>query len=296
MKLAIEHKIVLAMTAVTAVVIAVLASLAQANAMQVAIAAIVGLLLSTVAGMTIMKSIVKPFLRTHEEVHRNWVADTSHELRTPLAILRAQIEALQDGVQQPNAKTLNVLHKEVMHLSKMVDFLHDLAKSDLGELKYEMVPVDISSVLEDALEAFEERMQSKEISIDAGSITEGPRIIKADADRLKQLFINLLENSYRYTKRGGKIKISLQEQGDNLSVIFDDTEPSVPDEILEKIFERFIRGEGSRSRQTGGTGLGLAICKTIAEGHGGTIAASHSPLGGLQIRITIPLERSAVHV
>lgn len=233
-------------------------------------------------------------LEQHEKAHRQWVADTSHELRTPIAILRAQVEALQDGVHAPSGKTLGVLHSEIMGMTRLVDDLYDLAKSDVGQLGFNLVPVDAGSVLQEAVEAFDERFRSKNIELDSSGIDKAPLVVTADGDKLKQLFRNIIGNSLRYTDAGGTLKVSTQVENGQLHVLFDDTKPGVEETVLPKIFDRFYRTESSRNRSLGGAGLGLAICKTITEAHGWAINAANSALGGLRIEIVLPLERSAV--
>lgn len=233
-------------------------------------------------------------LEEQDRVHRQWIADTSHELRTPIAVLRAQVEALQDGVQEANPRTLSVLHGEIMTLSKLVDDLYLLAKADVGKLRYDFVPVDLNGLLLDLVEAFDDRFVSKQIELEVESL-DRPRIIDADSSRLRQLFHNLLENSLRYTNSGGKVRITLKDEAGLATVWIDDTPPGISDELLPKIFERFFRAELSRSRDFGGAGLGLAICRTIVEGHHGNIAAMHSPLGGLRVEIKFPLAEGRTH-
>ncbi|HEY9785617.1 MAG TPA: ATP-binding protein [Candidatus Obscuribacterales bacterium] len=233
-------------------------------------------------------------LDQQQKAQKQWMIDTSHELRTPIAILRAQIEAFQDGVQRVTPKTLAILHSEVMALNKLVSDLHELARSDLGEFKCSFVPVDVMSVLQDSLESFNERYRDKNIEVEA-PLDGASFVLKADATRLRQLFNNLLENALRYTNPGGKLQISHQTNDDGICLTFDDSPPGVADELLPKIFERFFRGEQSRSRTLGGTGLGLAICQTIVEAHKGQIEAQHSPLGGLRILVRLPAGREANH-
>ena len=230
-------------------------------------------------------------LEQHDRSHRQWIADTSHELRTPLAVLRAQVEALQDGVQEANPKTLAVLHNEIMTLNKLVDDLYLLAKSDVGKLQYHFVPVDAAALVLDVLEGFEERFNAKTIEVDKSAISALPVacVIEGDSSRLRQLFSNLFENSLRYTDAGGKLRVVAHEDGNALVLWFDDSHPGIADAHLPKIFERFFRGDLSRSRDFGGAGLGLAICRTIVDGHGGTISAFNSPLGGLRVELRFPL-------
>jgi two-component system sensor histidine kinase BaeS len=114
-------------------------------------------------------------------------------------------------------------------------------------------------------------------------------LIDADEERIHQLFNNLLENSCRYTDSGGKIRVTLVHSENRSIIDFDDSPPAVPDGQLEKLFQRFFRVDGSRNRATGGAGLGLALCREIVLAHGGTVEADHSPLGGLRIRVALPL-------
>jgi two-component system sensor histidine kinase BaeS len=227
-------------------------------------------------------------LQQQDLAKKQWITDTSHELRTPVAVLRAQVEAFQDGVQQPNPRTLEVLHAEIIQLGKLVDDLHDLAKSDLGQLRYNFVPVDVAAVLSDAVDAFSERMASKRIAVETATIDEMSCVIEADGTRLKQLFCNLLENSFRYTSQHGRIRISCQQAPQAVTICFDDSEPGVKPEQLPKLFDRFFRGDQSRSRSHGGAGLGLAICRSIVEAHNGTITAARSELGGVRMTICLP--------
>lgn len=229
-------------------------------------------------------------LHQQDMAKKQWITDTSHELRTPIAVLRAQIEALQDGVQQSNTKTLGVLHGEVIMLGKLVEDLHDLAKSDMGQLRYDFVPVDVGAIIQDVIEAFTERFTSKGISVDAGSIADLRCVIEADSTRLKQLFSNLFENSLRYTNSGGQFRISAEQQPGELIIYVDDSEPSVSDSSIGMIFDRFYRTESSRSRVYGGAGLGLPICKAITEAHGGKMTAGKSELGGLRVAVYLPIK------
>jgi two-component system sensor histidine kinase BaeS len=244
------------------------------------------------ADFEVSKQIEQPRSATaQEQDQKQWMADTSHELRTPIAILRAQVEAFQDGVQEVNPKTLQVLHTEIMGLSKLVDDLYWLSRFDVGSLKHSFVPVDVVSTLQDVSDLFEERYAEKELTIDKSGITSESCTVYADNDRMRQVFINLLENSLRYTDKGGKLKFSIEKSPTAVVLRFDDSHPGIPEDLMPKVFDRFFRVEPSRSRELGGSGLGLAICKTILEAHSGSITASKSDLGGIRIEITLPTAR-----
>ena len=223
-----------------------------------------------------------------EGARRNFFANVSHELRTPLAVLRGELEAIQDGVRRFTPESIPSLQAEVATLTKLVDDLHQLSMSDEGALAYQKTSLDIITLLEVAAGAFRERFASRQLSIQV-SLPEQAMIF-GDRDRLMQLFNNLLENSLRYTDSGGSLHITARRSGRMLVIDFADSAPGVSDEQLARLCERFYRAEGSRNRASGGSGLGLAICLNIVAAHGGTLRADHSPFGGVSIKVELPLE------
>ena len=229
-------------------------------------------------------------LERNQQMRRDLMADISHELRTPLAVLRGELEAIQDGIRKFTPDSIASLQAEVATLTKLVEDLHQLSMSDEGALTYQKSSVDIINLLEVAAGAFRERFASRGLSIGV-SLPESATIF-GDRDRLMQLFNNLLENSLRYTDSGGGLQISASQSGQMLILDFADSAPGVTDEQLERLVERFYRTEGSRNRASGGSGLGLAICLNIVAAHGGTLRAGHSPLGGVSIKVELPLERN----
>lgn len=228
-------------------------------------------------------------LQRHEQTRRQWVADTSHELRTPLAILRSEVEALLDGIREPTPERLRSLHAEILGLGKLVDDLHELSIHDLGALNYRMEKLDLAELAVDIAGGFTPRFQANNIQF----ISPPPSIqiirISGDAWRLRQLLRNLLENSLRYTDADGTCQLEIHRT-DTLAVVdIRDSAPGVADDALERLCERFFRADKSRSRALGGTGLGLAIAKSIVDAHGGRLEARHSPLGGVWMRVELPL-------
>lgn len=227
-------------------------------------------------------------LERNEASRRQWVADISHELRTPLAVLRGEVEALQDGVRQPTPESIASLHTEILHLGRLVDDLYQLALSDVGGLNYRKQDLDLGALVTEVAGGYRESFQQHRLELSV-TAPEGPLPVFADPERLHQLFANLLENSLRYTDPGGRLTITLAAQPQGAAVDLFDSAPGVAEGDLDKLFERLYRAEGSRSRATGGAGLGLAICRNIVEAHGGTIGARPSPLGGVWIRVELPL-------
>jgi two-component system sensor histidine kinase BaeS len=231
-------------------------------------------------------------LENNEKNRKQWVADISHELRTPLSVLRGEVEALQDGIRRPDPQTLGILHGEVMQLERMVSDLYELSMSDVGALNYKRVEVNPIGILEGTVESFEHRLSEKELKLTLHHGGVHSCTLLADPERLQQLFTNLLENSLRYTDGPGMIHVNLMLGKEYLTVTIEDSTPTVPKEHLGQLFDRFYRVEGSRNRKTGGAGLGLAICKNIVEAHEGKITAESSLLGGIMIKIELPLALS----
>lgn len=227
-------------------------------------------------------------LERNEQLRRRWVADISHELRTPLAVLRGEIEAVQDGVRQLGPQTLEVLHSEILHLSRLVEDLYELSLADIGALTYRKQILDWAHLVHQVVESYREQLADHGLVLST-ALAQWPMPLFGDQERLRQLLTNLLHNTLRYTDTGGRLEVVLQACGDIYRLRMTDSAPGVPAEALPRLFERLFRVEDSRNRAHGGAGLGLALCKSIVEAHGGTIQAVASPLGGLEIIIDLPV-------
>ncbi|WP_263262275.1 ATP-binding protein [Pseudomonas sp. RIT-PI-S] len=228
-------------------------------------------------------------LERNEQVRREFMADVSHELRTPLSILRGELEAIEDGVRTLDQGSVKSLQGEVRMLSKLVDDLYELSLADVGALAYRKLPCDPSELLADCVATFNDRYTERGLRLDL-ALPAGGLVVHADARRLQQLFTNLLENTLRYTDPGGELRISARADNGWVRLDFLDSAPGVEPAQLDRLFERFYRAEGSRSRAGGGAGLGLAICSSIAQAHGGSLGAALSPLGGLWLTLRLPRE------
>lgn len=228
-------------------------------------------------------------LEKNEQARRQWVADISHELRTPLAVLRGELEALQDGIRNTTPESINSLHGEVLRMGRLVNDLYQLSLSDLGALTYRKEEVDLAQLLVTTLSSYRPEFAAKNIDLAADILSETALMVFGDPERLRQLFANLLDNSLKYTDPWGKLEIRLACRDELVTIDIEDSAPGVPERELEKLFDRLYRVEASRNRSTGGAGLGLAICRNIVEAHAGTITAHTSPLGGVWIRIVMPL-------
>lgn len=227
-------------------------------------------------------------LQRNEQMRRDYMADVSHELRTPLAVLRGELEAMEDGVHPATPEALRLLQSEVATLSQLVHDLHELALADAGALSYRKIDLDFGALLADevALQRRGAVQRGLRLDLDAPA---APVMLLADELRMRQLLHNVLGNALRYTDPGGQVRVRLHAADGHALLDVMDSEPGVPDELLARLLDRFFRVEGSRGRTGGGSGLGLAICRNIVLAHGGSIEARHSPLGGVWIALRLPL-------
>jgi len=225
-------------------------------------------------------------LEKNRSARHRWMTEIAHELRTPVAILKGEIEALGDGLRPANENTFSSLSEEINHLSVLVDDLQSLALADAGELTLNHQPLDLADLVRQAGNAFRERLGDRDIGLELR--VPNPVSVVADAQRLRQMLNNLLENCSRYVASGGSVRVTLTEQASSVEITVEDSGPGVDSGQHERLFERFYRGETGRSREGGGSGLGLSICRGIAEAHGGRIRAENSELGGLAVRISLP--------
>lgn len=228
-------------------------------------------------------------LEKNEMTRKQWVADISHEMRTPLSVLKAQLEAMEDGIRAPTTENLNLLKRNVDSLSFIINDLYELSLTDLGELNLHKDIFSLNDTLKDVIGEFDAKFKQKSFLIDHNLITTRAVKVYADKNRIKQVLSNLLENSCRYTDDGGNISIGLYEQEGQAVIEVEDSAPGLDQRSMERIFDRLYRVESSRNRETGGAGLGLSICQGITKAHGGSIVASNSLLGGIKQTIKLPL-------
>jgi two-component system sensor histidine kinase BaeS len=227
-------------------------------------------------------------LEKNENTRRQWIVDISHELRTPIAVLRGEIEALQDGVRECSKDNLESLHMEILHVNQIIEDLYQLSMSDIGALNYKKEDVELSKAMDDAVSSYKETLKQQNISLKFDMNSCGTSKIFADPQRLYQLFSNFMQNTLRYTDPDGQLEIWCEKSDKHVTINWRDSAPGVSDELLPQLFVRLFRTEESRCRQTGGAGLGLSICKNIVDAHDGEISVQHSPLGGLWFITRLP--------
>lgn len=227
-------------------------------------------------------------LRAASVQRQAFMADIAHELRTPLSVLQAELEAIEDGIRQPDPRELQLLQAQVHQLTQLVDDIRTLADADVGSLTYRWQTVDLVQWIDSQWPVLQQ--QAEQFGHQAELVVrDAPLIMQADSGRLSQLIHNLWANSLRYTDTPGQLRLSLSrsDTGDILLQL-DDSAPGVPTQAQQTIFRRLYRVDSSRSRHYGGSGLGLAICQRISEAHGATITAKDSELGGLSVGICFP--------
>lgn len=228
-------------------------------------------------------------LQRIESARRRWLADLSHELRTPLTVLRGEIEALVDGVRPLDAAAVASLREDVQRLGTMVDELHLLAMTDLQPMPCHFADEDAVQIVDSALLHHEPLAATGGLTLQWAAKPDRHVPVRWDATRIGQLVANLLQNSLRYTDAPGTVEVALRVEQERVYLSVADSAPGVPEADHARVFEPLYRADAARGR-SGGSGLGLAICAAIVQAHGGQITASGSPLGGLCIEVTLPID------
>jgi len=214
-------------------------------------------------------------LQRIERLRKTMVNDLGHELRTPLTNLRAQVEALNDGVVAPTREVFESLLEEIMRLVRLVDDLARLARAEAAGVSLNLEMLDVPTLFNQVLSLFRPKFAEKSITVETNFPQETNRVL-ADSHRLSQAVSNLLDNACEYTEQGGRLRIEAERLPHSIQFSFSNTGEGINQEDLPFIFERFYRAEKSRSRDHGGAGLGLSIVKDLIEAHGGQVGAESS--------------------
>ena len=233
-------------------------------------------------------------LERADRQRRNLTADVAHELRTPLHIIQGNLEGLLDGVYEPTDEHIGATLAETRALARLVDDLRTLSLAEAGQLPLVWESVDVAELLADVGTSFSG--QAEAAGIDLRIETEGDPAaltITADAGRLDQVLANLMANALRHTPAGGTITLRAQPFDGGVTISVSDTGVGIPTKDLPFIFDRFWRGDRSRSHADGaGSGLGLAIARQLVQLHGGRIVAESEPGRGTTFTIAVPADRN----
>jgi signal transduction histidine kinase len=225
-------------------------------------------------------------VRRHDQLKNDFISSVSHEIRTPLTSIMGWAVTLRSGDLDDKieiSEGLEIIERESARLTNLVDELLDFSKFESGKITLTIRDVDLHSLISHVKKQLEPRAKRQNINLMLNVYDSIPSI-RGDEDRLKQVFINILDNALKYTPDGGTITISLNIDGEFVKIVVEDTGTGIDPEDLDKVTERFYKGKESRS----GSGLGLSITKQIIEMHNGIISIKSSPGNGTNIFIFLP--------
>jgi signal transduction histidine kinase len=225
-----------------------------------------------------------------ELLRKRLTSDVAHELRTPVATLQSHMEAMIDGIWEPDVERLRSCQEEIVRIGKMVGDLEKLARYESENATLEREYFNLSELVKRQLQNFENEFLIKNITADFKGSEE---VIFADRDKISQVVVNLLSNALKYTQSGGRVQVVVKGSEDIAELVVKDNGRGIPEEDLPYIFERFYRADKSRNRMTGGSGIGLTITRTIVEAHGGSIEVHSIIDTGTEFIVTLPKRDSA---
>ena len=221
-------------------------------------------------------------VENEDQLRRAFTGDVAHELRTPLAILRSELEAVQDGIRQPTDDVIGSLHDETLRLAHLVADLETLASADAAAFTLERQPISLTDIVTDTTAALADRFGDSAITVN----TDLDEVwVDADPVRLAQIVTNQLTNTLKFVPAGGTVTIALHQTEGWAELTIADTGPGIPADDLPHIFERYYR---SRTAHAGGSGIGLAVVAQLVTAHGGTITAHSTPGHGVTFTTRLP--------
>jgi signal transduction histidine kinase len=248
---------------------------------------LIGLLLATAGGLVVAGIAIRPVRRSFER-QREFVADASHELRTPLTVIRTNAETL--SVVNPSDDAVDDIVQESAYMTRLLDDLLMLAGSDQEGIELSLGRVDLAELARSAARAAAKLAADAGLTFDA--IVDGALMVRADAERMREVLLILLDNAVKYTPRGGRVTLSARKERGDAIVGVDDTGVGVRAEEIPRLFDRFYRVDKARSRAQGGAGLGLSIAREIMDAHGGTLQFKSEPGKGSSVTMRLPLASS----
>jgi signal transduction histidine kinase len=228
-------------------------------------------------------------LEKAESLRSNLLADVAHELRNPLHVLQGNLQAILDGVYSLSNEEIVRLSDQTRHLTTLVDDLYILAQAEANQLPLYKQETDVAQLVKESAAAYRPLANANDVTLQVELLGSIPSL-EVDADRLRQVTNNLLNNALRHSPKDGEILVTVEQKGGQLTISVKDEGSGIDPEHLEHVFERFYRTDSARSRDRGGTGLGLAIVKAIVEAHDGQVSAqSRGPGLGSVFTVSLPL-------
>jgi signal transduction histidine kinase len=255
-------------------------------------------------------------LERGEEKRRALVADVAHELRTPLTVLQGNLQAILDGIYPLETVEITKLHEQTAILSRLVTDLHDLSQADAGQLRLERRPIDLARLVRETVDAFGPLAEAEDVRFDVQAPTgrspaadNGEIVLEVDPDRLRQVLHNLLGNALRHAPAGSAVEVRLRTTPvardgrrsdskaprEGVEILVSDAGSGIAAEDVAHVFDRFFRGDRSRTRGSGGSGLGLAIARALVKAHGGdiTVASPGDERWSTTFTVRLPLSSTA---
>jgi two-component system phosphate regulon sensor histidine kinase PhoR len=229
-------------------------------------------------------------LKRADEMRRDFVANVSHELRTPLSILRGYIETMLDDPKLSRGETIRILEVMDQHskrLGLLANDLLTLAHLESGSSSLQLSEIDLLRFLSDLVRDWGKKFLTKDLETIV-EVSDDCSTIRADEERLREVYDNLLDNAVKYSGKGGSVSLAAERHNGEVILSVSDSGVGISQDDLPRIFERFYRADKARSRELGGTGLGLSIVKHIAQLHGGRVEAQSEPGRGTTIRVILP--------
>jgi signal transduction histidine kinase len=228
----------------------------------------------------------------YENNRKELISNISHDLKTPITAIKGYVEGIIDGVADSPEKVdkyIETIYKKASDIDRLIDELFLFSKLDLNKLPFNFEHINVVSYLSDSVEELQLDLESRNISLNFKCETETFILVVADRERLKRVIINIVENSVKYMNKDiGRVTITLSDYSDKHVLIkIQDNGQGIQEKDVDLIFNRFYRGDTSRSTTTGGSGLGLSIAKMIIEEHGGNIWASSEEGLGTEIAFTL---------
>ncbi len=231
-------------------------------------------------------------LEDSERQRRTMVSDIAHELRTPLSNIQGHVEAMQDGLLEPGAETLETVRRQSLHLNRLVDDLSLLAATESRELNLVMEEASVANLIRDVEASFRPRAEARSIRLATELEPDLPNL-PFDRLRIEQVIGNLVDNAIRHTPNGGTVIVSAHHQDGGIRVTVSDTGAGIPPDVLPRVFDRLYRADPSRDRATGGSGLGLTIARQLVHAHGGRIWAESQPGQGSRFGFDLPAPQNS---
>ncbi len=221
-----------------------------------------------------------------EQLRKNMIVDVAHELKTPLTNIQGYLEGMMDKVVEPSEKNLSLLKEETGRLNHLVNDILKLARAGAARISLDILEIDVLDACEHVYGIFRLQLYQKNIGVDFTGIEPGCQVF-ADPHKLAQVLHNLFQNSVQYTEANGKLKISTETSDTETRITFANPCKKMQGEDVPLLFERFYRGEKSRSRDYGGAGIGLSVVKDLIEAHKGKVGARQEK-GEFQVWFTLP--------